>query len=212
MNRRERQALMKHQPRSSSSPGRASGEVHVPIRRRDVPQADGTTTTEISLDLREVPIPERRYVADTAWVDYQNEFVRFMFAQRAISGEKLRSVVIVNVYPEPARQIVTSSDEFISNIHKFMEKNGIAARKMVALTEEPAQTVALTSNMMSVTFAGREAEWDFFHLPPSGMKKIGERSDLVVDAVVRIDLATSMVAGILEALGQLLPDLPQEAR
>jgi hypothetical protein len=173
---------------------------------------DGTTSTEVTVDLTEIPIPERRYVADTAWVDYRNEFVRFMFAQREISGEKLRSVVMVNVYPEPARQIVTRSAQFISNIHSFLDRNGIPIRPMHKLADEPAQTVALSANMISVTFAGREAEWDFFHLPPSGMKKLAERTDVVVDAVVRIDLATSLVAGIIQALEGLLPELPQEVR
>jgi hypothetical protein len=174
---------------------------------------DGTTTTEISVDFQGMPIPERRYVADVAWVDFGNEVVRFMFGQRAINGsDQLRSLVLVKVYPEPARGLIERSAPFIRNIKDFLARNNIPVHEVQQLVEEPAQTVALTANMMSITFAGREAEWDFFHLPPSGMRKLSERSDIVVDPVVRIDLATSSLAAIINRLEQLVPELPEEAK
>jgi hypothetical protein len=197
---------------ATPTPGRASGEIHVPLQRRNVPQPDGTTTTEVSIDLNEAPIPERRYVADAAWVDQRDDIIRFIFGQRALTGEKLRSVVVVNVYPEVIRGLMGRSAEFLQKIHEFLERNSLSAPANGSLPEEPAQTVALSANMMSITFAGREAEWDFFHLPPSGMRKIADSADLVVDPVVRIDLATRLVAGILQALERLLPALPQEAK
>ena len=212
MNRRDRLATKQPYGPGASAQGRASGEIIVPVQRRLVSQPDGTTTTEISLNLQEIPIPERRYVADVAWVDHQDETVRFIFAQKALVGEKLRSVVMVSVYPEPARQLIAHSHDFMKGISDFLERNDIKCREVSPPSEEPSQTVALTANMMSVTFAGREAEWDFFHLPPSGLRKLAERSDVVVDPVVRIDLNTSTVAAVLRALERLLPKLPREAK
>lgn len=184
----------------------------MPVVKRDIPHPDGSTTTEYNLDLDQMPIPERRYVADVAWVDHRDDFIRFIFGQRALSGEKLRSVVIVNLYPEPIRNMLGRSAEFVANIAEFLKRNEMAVSDPGPLPEEPNQTVALTANVMSLTFVGREAEWDFFHLPPSGVRKIDERSDVVMDPVVRIDLATRLVAGILQALERLLPSLPQEAK
>ena len=102
---------------------RASAEVVVPISRKVIAQPDGTTSTEISLDLKEVPIPERRYVADAAWVDIRNEIVRIMFGQRGTVGDHLRSLIVVNVFPEPTRNLVETSKDFIALYEEFLNRN-----------------------------------------------------------------------------------------
>jgi hypothetical protein len=212
MARRDRLAMGKSQGLGSQQVGRSSGEILVPVQKRIVAQPDGTTATEVTVDLQDIPIPERRYVAELVALDFRNETVRFMFAQAAVATEQLRSLVVVHVFPEPTRKLLEGSADFRRNLGDFLERNAIPVRSLHEVAEEPTQTVALTANMMSVTFAGREAEWDFFHLPPSAVRKLSERNDVVVDPVVRIDLTTSMAAAILRGLETLQSRLPAEAK
>ncbi len=209
--------------REHRSPGvraGANGSFVVPVHKRLLTQPSGASAIQLSIQLHEIPVPERRYVADAVGVETRGENVRFLFGQKALDSERLRSIVVVSVFPDPIHNFLRTCDvtpegvqgNFLSGLTDFLSRNEIAPTPPQTFREEPAQAVALTSNLISVTYVGREAELDFFHLAPNALRKVNKDSEVAVDPIVRIDLATSALAGILLRLVELEPSLPGETR
>jgi hypothetical protein len=190
----------------------ANGTFIVPILKRVLAQPSGATGIQISVDVNEIPVPERRYVAEVVGIDRKGETVRMLFAQTGLNSEKLRSLVIVSVFPDAVRNLLKSCDGFLPTLSEFLERNGVQPAPLQTFREEPAQTVALVSNMVAITYVGREAELDFFHLAPNALRKVNEQSEVAVDPIVRVDLATSALAPLLKRLVELEPELPPEVK
>lgn len=188
------------------------GETVVPVVKRIISRPDGTSMIEAQLNLRGVAVPERRYVADFAWVDRKNEAARLIFGQYNLTGSALRSLVCVTVFPEPFRQFLTSSKEFFASLSSFLSRNSIEPAQISPLKDEPTQTVALVSNLISASFSGRESVLDFYHVSPAAIMKLAERNDVVLDPVVRVDLATSLLGSLLGLFERVEKALPPEAK
>ena len=71
--------------------------VLVATTRRMVPRPDGTTSFEMSVDMGEAPVPERRYVADIASVNYRDGTIYLVFGQRKLVGSRLRTMVVLTM-------------------------------------------------------------------------------------------------------------------
>jgi hypothetical protein len=200
-----------------------SGAFLVPIIKRVVPSSGGTTDVELSLNLQEVPVPERRYVADIAWVVQRDETLRFMFAQANLTGVALRSLVVVTVFPETIRNLVKACEEspgegakgdlmppLFAHLTDFMKH--AKPQPLRPFSDEPSQTVALTGNLISISLSGREAEVDFFHIAPNVLRKVNHSNEVAVDPIVRIDLPTALLASVLNEVKALTPSLPDEIK
>jgi hypothetical protein len=204
---------MKGQLANEPRPARAghNGAFIVPVERRAIPMPSGTTSTQFSINVGEIPLPERRYVAELIGLDRKGDAVRLMFGQASLMSEKVRSLVIVSLSTDAVRNLLNSSEQFLPAFRGFIERNELARGTLHTFSEEPPQTVALVANLVAVTFAGREAELDFFHLAPNSLRKVAG-GEVSVDPVVRIDLATSLLAPLIEQLVTWGPELPPETK
>ncbi|MEO8184003.1 MAG: hypothetical protein ABI895_34715 [Deltaproteobacteria bacterium] len=158
--------------------------------------------TEISVDLKKLPIPDRSYVADAVAIDTDGAFVRIFFAQRRLDGKSLRSLLIVSMSPEAVRTFVDSSVSFLGSLNSYMATHDIAAAEPLTFPiAEPEHVVSLRANLVAAGFSGRDAELQFFHLAPFAVHKaqIGV-GDPPVESLVRVDLSAYMVHAFLLGL------------
>lgn len=189
-------------------PGEGSA---IPISKRIVPQVDGTTNLEISIDLTQAPIPERRYHADTASVVVRDESVLITFGQVRLTGPTLRSLVIVSMMSDGARQFLVNCKTFLPTIDAFIDHNAIPRKSLQAVVEEPPHTVSVVANLVGAAQASKEASLDFYHLSPWSAQDLRQRSTMPVDPIVRIDLSTSLLSAVLHGMIEADSRFLQEA-
>lgn len=193
-------------------PSNVAGEIVVPVTKRIVPNVDGTSVVEASLNLQNAPVPDRRYVADCAWAAQRGDSVRLFFGQYNLAETGLNSLVSLRVYPEAFRQFMKNSEKFLESMTTFLQRNDITLVTTEPTQEEPKQTVSLVTNLIAASFAGRESVLDFYHVSPAAIMKLAQRSDVVLDPVVRVDLGTSLLGGLIGSFRRISDSLPPEAK
>lgn len=183
---------------------------NVPVQRNVVAQPDGATIVRMSLDMANAPIPDRRYSADVAAVALRDDSVLMLFGQRRIEGPELRSLVIVRLFPEPVQRFFESSTEFIEDLRAVLARNNLDEREVGSTLKEPEQTVALAGNLLAAAYSGHEAVLDLYQLSPMVIHKLRLQSanSVPLDPVVRIDLPTTLLAGVFTALEAVRGALP----
>jgi hypothetical protein len=200
----------------SRSQGSTTGQVQTglvaPFTRQTIARPDGVTTLQLSLDISELPAPPRSYSADAASASFNgSDAVHLLFWQLTVA-KKPRSMVAVKMYAGAARRFYESSEAMRPSLEDFMRRNKVAVARVEVGPEEPAQSVSLVASLAQVSFAGFEAEVSFFHLSPYAVHNATRRNynQVAVEAVVQVDLSTTMLVSILDQLRELLPNVPQE--
>lgn len=204
--------LARSQGGSASAHVASSSGLAAPFTRQTVARPDGVTAVQLSIDITDLPAPNRSYSADAATVSFNGtDAIHFLFQQHTI-GRKPRSMVAVKMYSDAVRRFYESCQSIRPTLEGFIERNKVAVPPLSPSTDEPAQSVSLVATLAQVSFAGFEAEVSFFHLSPYAVHMATRRdqTQVPVEPVVQVDLSTSMLVSVLKQLEGLLPALPQE--
>lgn len=188
------------------------GELAVPVYKQAIPQPDGTTAVSFGISFDDIPIPERRYVADVGGVIFDGTVFQLLFGQRKIASTDLRSLVAVSVSPDAARRFVQTCETFLPETQQTIEKLGIKRPPLLALSAEPAQTVAVAANIIAAARAIAEASFDFYHTSAFSLHALKTREVLAVDPILRVDLPAGLQLAIIEELVNLMDRLPLEVQ
>ncbi len=172
---------------------------------------DGTSQIVASLQPSELLVPDRRYTADVASVNMARGAIRLLFGQVGLSGE-LRSLLIVGMYPENIRAFLEMCKEFIPSLVNFLSRNDMSLEPLETFENEPAQTVSLAASVIASAYAGSGGVLDFYHISPMSLHKLTRRDEVAVDPIVRVDVATSLLASLILRLAELGTTLPPEPK
>jgi len=179
------------------------------IGRKMVPHTDGTAGFQISLDLLNAPVPERRYVADAANLTHSNGFVHLIFWQKKITGNEARSMVVLSLTSLAALQYLQNAGAQIAQFEKAASKLKLEG-SLEKLPEEPAQTVCLAANIIATAWSGREACMDFYHASPFVMGMLAKNGKFAAEPIVRVSLSTGVLLALFRQLESLKPSFPQD--
>jgi hypothetical protein len=180
------------------------------ISRRMIPNPDGTAGFQISLDLGNAPVPERRYVTDAANVTYSKGSVHLIFWQNKISGNDARSMLVIALTSHAALQYLQNAEEQITELEKTISKPMLDG-PLEELPEEPAQTVCMAANIVATGWAGREACMDFYHASPFVVAAIpNNNSKFAAEPMVRVSLSTDTLIALFHQLELLRPSFPKD--
>jgi hypothetical protein len=91
-------------------------------------------------------------------------------------------------------------DEVVKNAH-------IEAESLSPVPKEPNQTIALAANMTVAAIAGAEGCIDFFQASPFAIVAAARARKLALDPVVRVDIRTALIVGLLSELRSLVDKL-----
>ncbi|MBK6465286.1 MAG: hypothetical protein IPF92_30420 [Myxococcales bacterium] len=190
----------------------ARGEYIASVTKRTTPGTNGTTTIEAQISLDQIPVPDRRYAADVAYLNYDGdgEAVQIAFGQRAVASSTLRSAVVVKVYPDHVRKFLAGNDTFRPQLFGYLARAKATVPPMGRLCEEPGHVVSLVANILSVGYTAREAVVDLYHYNALALAKLNTGSDLAIEPVLRVDLPTTVLAALVGALNTLSAELPPE--
>jgi hypothetical protein len=188
------------------------GESTVPVMKQIIPAPDGSTQVAVSIKFDDVPVPDRRYVADQGTIIFDGTVVRIAFGQKRLVSDELRSLVVVSISPDPLGRFLESCQTFLPDLEKFIVNNQIVKPDLIKLKKEPEQTVAVASNIITAARSGREATIDFYHTSAISAHAMSTRDRLAIDSILRVDLSIGLLASILDNLVELRDQLPGEAK
>ena len=199
-----------------SASGGSAGWVttSAPMQRKIVARPDGTSATQLSIDITDLAPPDRRYSVDAASVQYNgSDAIHFAFVQHTLAGTP-RSMVAVKMYADSVRSFMENCVQFLPSLEEAVARNRMAVPVVEHPKAEPSQSVTLVATLAQMTFGGFEAEMSFFHLSPYTVHvatKKGYR-DVPVEPIVQVDMATGTLLAILRQVRDIVPKLPAEQK
>lgn len=188
-------------------PGEGSSSIAVDVKT--FMSTGGRTVTNLAANLAGAAVPDRKYVADACAISYQRETVKIIFAQEKFDGKGLRSAIVIHMSP---RAVVQMLGMFDGPLQQVMEENaqleGISTESMSDFGAEPQQVAALSANLAIAAAAGREACMDFYQASPFSVGTAAQSKKLDLDGVVRVELSTALLLGVVKALRDLTNKFP----
>lgn len=197
-------------PAMSATPIIRPGEgSSVPVVLGDSAVVNGIVVQTAAVNLSEAPVPERKYVADTYGVVFVPGTVQLLFGQRRIGVDALRSLLIIQMTPFSAARFLGSMAQLSPiSLEQLAEQNQISAEMPPPITSEPDQTVALAAGLVLTAASSEETTLDFYQASAFSVSAMQHTKHLHLDPVVRIDLRTSLMLGLVEQLRMLGSKLP----
>jgi hypothetical protein len=172
-----------------------------PITVRDVA---GSNSGRVSANISNVPVPNRRYSADVAFIGFSHGTVKLLFAQEKFGSTELRTLLIVKMSVEAASRFLDSVAEAEKPFDEFAQEVGVTPEQLGRFESEPKDTVAFDANFVLVGLSGHEACADFYHSSAFAIGASQASGKLAMDPVVRVDLRASLLLGVLKELELLL--------
>jgi hypothetical protein len=184
------------------SPGRSiTAQPKGPVRLRFI-ESEGQTLLELGVDYEKADVPDRRYYADYCKVVESRSAITLIFGRLDPSNSALRTKVEIS-FPEALflRQLWSSSRE----AHQKLEES--LAGKHLAPLQEPRETDKIQgfrANNVFMASISDDAILDFYYIAPPDIHfvRIGKRSDVYLEPIIRIALGTPLM---LEFLDQCRP-------
>jgi hypothetical protein len=180
----------------------------IEVVRRTVPQVDGTTAHEFDIDISHAPVPDRRYLADAAAILFDGDAVRLVLGQkRLLSPNELRSAVVVFLSAQAVTQLLRSCKDFHPVVREYADKHHMI-ESLADIQTEPEHTTFITGNVILTAFSGREACLDFYNSSPFVLAVAQRGGKWALDPILRVDLSTGLLVGILDKMESLKSNLP----
>lgn len=186
--------------RFAARPG--EGAASVSVRRHEV--APGSAEMILEMDIGSAQVPDRRYHADTACVVEDADGIQIMFGQRKVgaANDGLRSLIVIHVSPDALGNWVHGAMALYAQLSEIRSKAAFPAVEFMDPLDEPAQTVAFAANLMVSAFAGNEATMDFYHASSFAFDVAKRSSEMPVEPIVRVTLASRLMLAVFERMKQ----------
>lgn len=177
------------------------------VIHRTVPQADGSSTQEFSIDMSYAPVPDRRYVADRGAILFEGDAVKMVLGQKQILGARLRSAVVVFLSSHATLNFLKSCKEFLPPLQEYVAQHAIPD-SVIDISEEPEVMTFVTANIILAGYSGREACLDFYDSSPFAMAILKKGGKMALDPILRVDLGTGLLLALIGIMEDLKLKLP----
>jgi len=176
-------------------------------------ESNGVSTEAIAVNLSEAPVPDRSYGADVFCVAYTRGVVNIYFGQTQASNPNgLHSLLAIRMTPANAHNFIASLTEagpgMVQSIEATLLQLGVEPAEPFAIAADPAQFVKLTANFSLSAVSNGDACLDFMNASPFSMLAVQASQKLVIQPVVRIELASPQLLGLVGAMKSLQNTLP----
>jgi hypothetical protein len=163
----------------------------------------------MGVELYKAPVPDRKFTADTCSTIFAGSVVKLVFGQERIDGKGLRSAIVVQMSRIGGANFVRFCDLMKNpSINEIAQTDNIGVENVSPVATEPPQALTLSANMPLTAISGHEACIDFYQASPFAMGIALRSQKLALDPVVRIDLRTPLLVGLLNDLrGRLSEEL-----
>lgn len=169
-----------------------------------------TTYQSFRIDLKQAPVPQRRYATDIASVVYDGYDVKIIFAQKDLFGDELESALSIRVNLGGFMEMSAQLSAFLPELGKI---EGVLRLKVEGLTpirSRPRVTANLVSNISSSAISGHETCMDFYQVNAFAMAKAGKSDKLEVEPVVRVEMRTSLFSALSKEVARIAAEIAAE--
>lgn len=174
--------------------------VLVDLRPALVRDVAGTNSAKMTANINNVPVPNKRYSADVCFVGFNNDTFKLLFAQEKFNSTELRTLLIVKMSEESVGRFLETLEDTDPPFSDYAETAGFRIEELGAFTQEPSETVAFDANFVLVGMSGKEGCADFYHSSAFAMGASKASGKLALDPVVRVDIRSSLLLGMLKVL------------
>jgi hypothetical protein len=201
---------MAKQGRSKSAvavPRPRPGEgVNIDVSLLAVPGTDGKAKA-IMMDLSKAKVPDRRYAADVCAIRGIRGTVKIMFGQERVDGNGWRTLLVIEMSEMAVSRFLESCDEMknpsYDEIVSHSRYKAEALSTNVSEPSQPNQAASLFANLGLVAISDNESCIDFYHASAFSLGAVPHTHKMAVDPVVRIDLRSTLLFGLITGLRDL---------
>jgi hypothetical protein len=143
------------------------------------------------MDMREAPIPQRRYAADLCTVRLTNDELRITFAQQGFEDGDVDSAIVIRMNADGAINFTNSLLE-MGDLGEISSSMKLRNEALSQINSKPTQTATMMANICSVAIAGKETCMDFYHASAFAIRKAETETVMEIEPVVRVDLRSSL--------------------
>ena len=192
----------------------------VKVGREHVVGPDGRAFTKLMIRMDDADIPSRQFTADRGWLHRDGDTTWLLFGQAGPFGDRIQSVIRINLSPEAVHMFIESCSEFLPTVRGFCDRFRVAQVGLDAPKEGPGANAGLavmTANIIQAAQNARESVMDFYLLDAVAVRAAARRDvepeQTSVEPVVRVLLPTGLMLPLLEAMLVMkdsLPGVPHE--
>jgi hypothetical protein len=211
MSRQNRQgsSVIRQRPQPVQDAIRPNEGTPVAVILGQIASVNGLSIQTASLKLGDAPVPERKYVADMCGVEYVTGTMKLFFGQRRIGSDELRSLLVIHMSPSGAARFLAAADQLSpKTLDQLASEAGIKAEESSPVGSEPTQTVAFAAALVLIAASVDETTMDFYQASTFALSAMANSGKLSLDPVVRIDLRTSLLLGLVANVRKLSSHFP----
>jgi hypothetical protein len=172
----------------------------------------GIEANSLNVNFSTQKAPEKSYTAETAFVEYKNGEVQFIFAQYDLLGIKLDSAISLKMHGFWAKQFLRSIANLENpSIEDIARDVQIKRDPIGKIDHNPGHVAKLSANIIQAAVSGFDTGLDFFYLSPISLSKgKGNKKEPVeLIGIVRVDIRTALFLSIIDILRELEPNFPE---
>ena len=171
--------------------------------------SDDGETSELRLNLLRAPEPDRTLFANWVGAVADAENVDLVFGQRAPGAPRLAGALVVSVPVSGLRgALYEGNPGFVGSLKRAAKTHGYhGAVGDVSPDIYPTERLVFErAGLLSMAFAGPEAELRFYRISASDVRKIRDgHSATLVHPVVQVLITTGSLSALVDHLSTLLP-------
>jgi len=187
---------------------RPSEGVPVPVVLGQVANVNGLSIQTAMIKVADAPVPERKYVADVCGIEYVPGTVKMLFGQKRIGGDDLRSLLVIHMSHSGATRFLTATEQLTPTTLEVMAKQaGISTEASMPIKHEPSQTIAMAAGVVMLAASPEDTTMDFYQASSFALQAMRSGS-ISLDPVVRIDIRTSLLLGLISELRKFSAHFP----
>lgn len=182
----------------------------IPVETKHITLPDGTTGAAYGVDLSDVEVPDRHYHARTCGIDHIRDTVELLFAQpRRDDQNQLRTLLVVSMPTMSTYPFVEGIDHMQNpSLADIVSKTKISSESVTTFRVEAEQTVEVDANIIATAISGNDSCLDFYHASAFSIAALPSTNRLNLIPVVRVNIRTSLLLGLIECLREFQKDLP----
>jgi hypothetical protein len=191
-------------PQVATSPPSRPGEGTLVRFEIESAAVSSGTSQIIALDLTTVPAPDKRFVADVCSVAQNGQLVKLYFGQCPLDNGELQSLIVIRMTINDVGNTIAGIDQIRNpSYEEIFKREGIISQPLVMPRDAPAQTVTLAANFAITAMSGQIAAIDFLQSSPFALAAAIKSRRLAIDPVVRVDLSSGLLRGLVNELRRL---------
>ena len=128
-----------------------------------------------------------------------------MFGQEKISGGELRSLVVVGISADSAKNLLVSLEKLEDgrSIADYGRLLSVQSETIDPILLEPMQTVGMRANHVMVALSQEDSVLDFYQATAFVQKR--QNKNFFIEPVVRVEIRLSLFLGLIAKLKTLVP-------